>query len=179
MFGATIAAFMGIASSATTAFAEISETEIRTRAEARVLRTPAHLDASRSSPEPPGRQKELLEAVIAPGGKVTVTFDLKNTGTRTADEVAQLYIHQAVGTASRPVRELKSYQRVTLGPGETRRHSFEPGPKKRQYWNAATRARVIDESTFEVAVGGDSTADFEASFVVDRSGAAQTEGNFR
>jgi beta-glucosidase len=105
---------------------------------------------------------------IAPGGNVTVTVDLRNTGARTADEVAQLYIHQRTGTAARPVRELKGFQRVTLKPGETRRISFHIGPNELRYWNAARHDWVIDSSTFDVAVGGDSTAKFGSTFDVAR-----------
>ena len=46
--------------------------------------------------------------------------DVRNSGTVTADEVAQLYLHQQSGTSSRPVRELKGFHRVTVAPGETK-----------------------------------------------------------
>jgi beta-glucosidase len=99
---------------------------------------------------------------------VTVSIDVKNTGERTADDVAQLYIHQRTGTASRPVRELKGFRRVTLKPGEMRTLTFKVGPDELRYWNAATRDWVIDETTFDVAVGGDSTSPFATSFAVTK-----------
>ena len=76
---------------------------------------------------------------------------------READEVVQLYLHQRHGSASRPVRELKGFQRVTLAAGESRTLQFPLGPDERRYWNAAARDWVIDASTFDVWVGGDST----------------------
>jgi beta-glucosidase len=103
---------------------------------------------------------------IAQGGSVTVSVALKNTGMRQADEVAQLYIHQKSGSSARPVRELKGFRRVSLNPGELRTVEFELGPDELRYWNAAKRDWVIDESVFEVAVGGDSTAPFGPSFAV-------------
>ncbi|MFD1611480.1 beta-glucosidase BglX [Sphingomonas tabacisoli] len=103
---------------------------------------------------------------ITQDGAVTVSVDLTNTGKVTADEVAQLYIHQRSGTAARPVRELKGFQRVTLKPGEMRTLRFRLGPNELRYWNAAARGWVIDASTFDVAVGGDSTSPFIASFEV-------------
>lgn len=106
---------------------------------------------------------------IAPDGSVSVKVDLKNTGTRTADEVAQLYIHQRNGTAARPVRELKGFQRVTLKPGQSRTLTFNLGAPELKYWNAATRDWVVDESVFDVAVGSDSTAPFSATFEVSKS----------
>ena len=107
-------------------------------------------------------------AVVAPNESVTVTVDLKNTGQRAADEVAQLYLHQRVGTAARPVRELKGFQRVTLKPGETRTLTFRIGQDEMRYWNAATRSWTVDETKFDVAVGGDSTAKFGSTFEVKR-----------
>src|SRR5215218_2067473 len=89
---------------------------------------------------------------------VTVSVDVANTADREADEVVQLYLHQRHGTASRPVRELKGFQRVSLAAGESRTLSFPVGPDERRYWNAAARDWVTDASTFDVWVGGDSAA---------------------
>jgi beta-glucosidase len=109
---------------------------------------------------------KLDRTKVAPGDTLTVSVDLKNTGTRGADEVAQLYLHQRHGTAARPVRELKGFQRVTLGPGETRTLRFAVGPEARRYWNAAKKDWVADAATFDVWVGSDSRAALKASFEV-------------
>jgi beta-glucosidase len=97
---------------------------------------------------------------------VTVAVEVTNTGTRDADEVAQLYLHQRYGSAARPVRELKGFQRVTLAAGESRTLQFRVGPNERRYWNAAVRDWVTDASTFDVWVGGDSTAPLSTRFEV-------------
>jgi beta-glucosidase len=99
-------------------------------------------------------------------GTVTVSVEVTNTGDREADEVVQLYLHQRHGTASRPVRELKGFRRVTLAAGESRTVSFPVGPDERRYWNAAVRDWVTDTSTFDVWVGGDSTAELGTTFDV-------------
>ena len=65
---------------------------------------------------------------IAADGTVTVSVEVTNTGDREADEVVQLYLHQRHGTASRPVRELKGFERVTLAAGESRTVTFPVGP---------------------------------------------------
>lgn len=103
---------------------------------------------------------------ITAAQSVTISVDLKNTGERTGDEVAQLYIHQRSGTAARPVRELKGFSRVTLKPGEVRTVRFTVGPNELRYWNAATRDWVIDSALFDVAIGGSSAAPFGATFSV-------------
>lgn len=104
---------------------------------------------------------------IAPGGTLTVTVEVTNDGQRRADEVAQLYIHQRYGAAARPVRELKGFQRLTLDPGETRTVRFTLGPDELRYWSDATRDWTIDPATFDVWVGGDSTATLAATFAIE------------
>ena len=103
---------------------------------------------------------------IAPGDTLTVSVNVTNAGARQGDEVVQLYIHQRHGSASRPVRELKGFQRVALGPGETRTVRFALGPAELRYWNAATRDWTIDTATFDLWVGGDSTAQLSTTFQV-------------
>jgi len=95
--------------------------------------------------------------------------EVTNTSDREADEVVQLYIHQRYGSASRPVRELKGFQRMTLGAGESRVVEFSLGQNERRYWNAAVRDWVTDSSTFDVWVGGDSTAELTTTFEVTDS----------
>jgi beta-glucosidase len=89
-----------------------------------------------------------------------------NTSEHAGDEVVQLYIHQRHGSASRPVRELKGFQRVTLAAGQSRTLTFPLGPGELRYWNAAARDWVIDTTTIDVFAGGDSTADLTASFTI-------------
>ncbi len=97
---------------------------------------------------------------------VTVSVDVTNDGDRDADEVVQLYLHQRYGRASRPVRELKGFERVAIGAGQTRTVTFQVGAEHRRYWNAAERDWVLDPSTFDVWVGGSSTAELTATFEV-------------
>ena len=103
---------------------------------------------------------------IQAGQTVTVSVTVTNTGQRAGDEVAQLYIHQRHGSASRPARELKGFRRVTLAAGESRTLGFPLGPGELRYWNAAASDWVIDTTTIDVFAGGDSTAELTASFTV-------------
>ncbi|MGN9841292.1 fibronectin type III-like domain-contianing protein [Nonomuraea sp. H19] len=57
-----------------------------------------------------------------------MSVDVTNPSRRDVEEVAQLSVHQRHGTSSRPVRELKGFERVLLPAGETRTVTFELGP---------------------------------------------------
>jgi beta-glucosidase len=106
------------------------------------------------------------QAAVTTSGTVTVSVDVTNVAHREADEVVQLYVRQRSGSASRPVRELKGFRRVTLAAGESRMLQFPVGPNERRYWNAAVRDWVTDPSSFDVWVGGDSTAQLSTAFEV-------------
>jgi beta-glucosidase len=109
------------------------------------------------------------QPTITTNESVVVSVEITNTADRRADEVVQMYIHQRHGSASRPVRELKGFRRITLAAGETRVLRFPIGPSERRYWNTAARDWVTDASTFDVWVGTDSTAQLSTTFVVTDS----------
>lgn len=108
----------------------------------------------------------LSQERVMVGETVEVSVDLTNTGDITADEVAQLYIHQRHGSAARPVRELKGFERVTLEPGQTRTVKFALGPHALRYWSSAHRDWVQDATVIDIAVGGSSEAPFGAALEV-------------
>ncbi|GAA1595701.1 glycoside hydrolase family 3 N-terminal domain-containing protein [Actinoplanes couchii] len=95
---------------------------------------------------------------------VTVTVQVRNDADRSAPEVVQLYLHQRHGSASRPIRELKAFQRVVIPAGTTLPVRFSIGPEHRRYWHPIRREYVLDPSTFDVHVGGSSAADLTVSF---------------
>jgi len=101
---------------------------------------------------------QLDQEEIAVGDTASASCTVRNSSNRTADEVVQLYIHQRHGTSSRPVRELKGFQRITLAAGEQRTLTFPLGPEQLRYWSAVTRGTVQDATTIDVWVGGDSNA---------------------
>ena len=100
------------------------------------------------------------------GQSVGVSVDVTNTGGAGGDEVAQLYIHQKAGRDSRPVRELKGFERVTLEPGETKSVRFRLGPDELGYWSTGARRWVQDAEAFDLWAGGDSTATLHADLKV-------------
>jgi beta-glucosidase len=98
----------------------------------------------------------LNRARLTPEGSVEASVEVSNRGTFAADEVVQLYTHQRAGSASRPVRELKGFRRVTVAPGETRVVTLTVDAAELKYWSAATRSFVLEPGTFDVWVGNDS-----------------------
>ena len=97
---------------------------------------------------------------------VEASVDIENTGSQAGDEVVQLYIHQRSGSASRPVRQLKGFRRITLAPGGKTTLSFALGKDELSYWSPSRRAWVDEPSEFDVWVGEDSTASLHATFTV-------------
>jgi beta-glucosidase len=79
--------------------------------------------------------------------------------------VAQLYVRDDVGSVTRPVRELKGFQRVALAPGETRSVEFRVPVRSLAFWDAAMKF-VVEPGTFHVFVGSNSTAELDAGFEV-------------
>jgi beta-glucosidase len=112
------------------------------------------------------RDLTVESATVSTDETFSVSVTVANTGDRDADEVVQLYVHQRHGSASRPVRELKAFERVHIAAGESRVVRFALGPDQLRYWNAATHDWVNDATTFDVWAGGDSTAALAATFEV-------------
>ena len=111
---------------------------------------------------------KLSRTTIRPGESIEVTADVENTGSLKAEEVAQLYIHQQYGSTSRPVRELKGFERIMLAPHEKKTVHFSLGNEELTYWSTATKSWVEEPSKFDVWVGGDSTAQLHAKFEITK-----------
>ena len=103
---------------------------------------------------------------IKVGEPVTIEAEVTNTGGVAGDVVAQLYIHQRYGSASRPVRELKGFARINLQPHETEAVRFELTPEDLTYWSTAKHGWEQEPTTFDFGVGEDSTAALSGSFMV-------------
>ena len=100
------------------------------------------------------------------GQSLTLTAEVTNTGQVAGDEVVQLYIHQKWGTDSRPQRELKGFERVTLQPAETKTVTFHLGPEELGYWSTNAQKWLQDAAPFDVWVGADSLAALHGDFEV-------------
>lgn len=100
------------------------------------------------------------------GGSIDVTVDVTNPGKRAGDAVVQLYIHQRAGSASRPVRQLKGFERVSLDPGAKQTVHFSLGKDELQFWSPAEKKWVVEPEQFDVWVGADSSAGLHGEFRV-------------
>jgi beta-glucosidase len=97
---------------------------------------------------------------------VQVSVDVTNTSSVAGDEVAEVYIHQRAGSASRPIRQLKGFRRVTLAPGETQTLTFPLGYDELSFWSPQTKAWGVEPGTFDVWTGEDSRAALHAELEV-------------
>ena len=103
---------------------------------------------------------------VKAGNSVSVTADVTNTGSVVGDEVVQLYIHQKAGSDSRPMRELKGFERLTLKPRETKTVTFHLGPDELSHWSTNAGKWVQDAEAFDIWVGADSLATLHADLEV-------------
>ncbi|MEU1345130.1 glycoside hydrolase family 3 C-terminal domain-containing protein [Streptomyces sp. NPDC005827] len=96
-------------------------------------------------------------AVRQSHGALTVSFTLKNTGTRTGAEVAQVYVGASPATtAPQAVRALGGYQKVRLRPGESKTVRIRVDARQLKYWNTSSRAWVLGTGKRDVWVGSSS-----------------------
>lgn len=109
-----------------------------------------------------------VKATARVDGTIDVSADVTNTGNRAGDAVVQLYIHQRAGSASRPVRELKGFERVSLEAGAKRTVHFTLGREEFQFWSPSEKKWVVEPEAFDVWVGGDSTAALHGEFKLTR-----------
>ncbi|MGV7206568.1 glycoside hydrolase family 3 N-terminal domain-containing protein [Oxalobacteraceae bacterium A2-2] len=97
----------------------------------------------------------LAKSSIAVGEATRVEVDVANTGKRVGDEVVQIYIRDDVSSATRPVLELKAFQRVTLQPGEKRTLAFDIKPSDLWFYNQDMQ-RVVEPGSFTIHAGPNS-----------------------
>ncbi|HSD07809.1 beta-glucosidase BglX [Flavobacterium sp.] len=95
--------------------------------------------------------------------KIKVSVEVANTGNYDGKETVQLYIRDVVGSVTRPVRELKGFQKIDLKKGEKQTVTFEVSVEDLKFYNSDLKF-VAEPGQFEVFVGGNSNADKKVSF---------------
>ncbi len=96
---------------------------------------------------------------------VKVSIEITNTGKYAGDEVVQLYIHDIAATVTRPVRELRGFQRVSLKAKETKTVEFTLTPEDLKFYDRDMK-RVLEPGKFQIIVGGDSDSGLQSTLEV-------------
>ena len=95
---------------------------------------------------------QIIPEKINSDENVKISFILKNIGNFQGDEVVQLYIHDIVGSVSRPVKELKRFRRIRLKPGEIQTVSFELKPDDLSMFDKNLK-KVVEPGDFKIMIG--------------------------
>lgn len=94
---------------------------------------------------------------------ITVSVDVKNTGNYNGKEVVQLYIRDLVGTVTRPVKELKNFQKIMIKKGETKTVTFTISAEDLKFYDYNLNF-IAEPGDFEVFVGTDSSTKLKTTF---------------
>lgn len=89
-------------------------------------------------------------------GEITVSVDVKNTGTRPGDEVAQMYVKHLDSAVERPIQQLRGFQRISLQPGETRTVRLPLKAAGLTYWDANKHSFEVEPGRIRITVGASS-----------------------
>lgn len=98
-------------------------------------------------------------------GKLKVTVDVANTGNFDGEEVVQLYVRDMVGSVTRPVKELKGFEKIALKKGEKKTVTFEISEEDLRFYNIDMEF-TAEPGDFEVFVGGSSATEMKDKFVL-------------
>ena len=102
---------------------------------------------------------------IPTNGEILVSVDVSNTGNMDGNEIVQLYLRDMVGSLTRPIKELKGFEKIMIKAGQTKTVNFILNAELLQFYTANKKWEV-EPGDFEVCVGGDSDATLKASFTV-------------
>jgi beta-glucosidase len=102
---------------------------------------------------------------IPANGTLTVTADVTNSGTKTGDDVAQLYVHESGTSILQPVRRLEGFQRITLKPGQTQTVTFKLGSANLGFYSNQGQFGV-EPGSFDVWAGDSSVGGLHGQFTV-------------
>ncbi|MFA5329738.1 MAG: beta-glucosidase BglX [Prolixibacteraceae bacterium] len=106
---------------------------------------------------------KLSSDVMNKGGKLEVSATVKNTGKVAGEEVVQLYIRDMVGSITRPVKELKGFEKILLNPGESKVVHFTLNENDLAFWGADNTFKA-EPGDFKLWVGTSSAEGMETSF---------------
>jgi beta-glucosidase len=108
---------------------------------------------------------QVFPKELQANGELKISVTVENTGHRAGEEVVQLYIHDLVGSISRPVKELKGFEKINLDPGEKREVTFTLISKDLEFYGATNEWKA-EPGEFKLWVGTSSVEGLEAGFVL-------------
>jgi beta-glucosidase len=108
---------------------------------------------------------QLSSDAMPAHGTITATADVTNTGTRSGDEVVELYIHDPVASIEQPVRRLRGFDRITLAPGQTKQVTFKLDRNDVGFYDNSGHF-VVEPGAIDVYVGDSSQATMMKEFTV-------------
>jgi beta-glucosidase len=108
---------------------------------------------------------QLSKSSMRPNESITATVIVTNSGNYDGEEVVQLYIRDIVASVTRPVKELKDFQKIMLRKGESKRITFTITEEKLKFWNSDLK-RVSEPGAYKVFVGTSSDKVSEANFTL-------------
>ena len=103
----------------------------------------------------------------ASGSPLVVSATVTNTGSRTGDEVVQLYLAPPPGAEPRPRIMLRGFERIRLEPGESKRVRFAVPEEKLAFWNTAANRFDVPRGAWGIQVGA-SAADVRLRTTIER-----------
>ena len=98
------------------------------------------------------KKLRLAKKKIRPGESTRVLVDVTNSGKRPGTEVVQMYVRDRVSSVTRPVKELKGFQKILLRPGETQTVAIEITPESLAFYDIRMKY-VVEPGEFEIMVG--------------------------
>ncbi|EPJ5820700.1 beta-glucosidase BglX [Pluralibacter gergoviae] len=108
---------------------------------------------------------KMSAPTLARGGKVTASVEVTNTGKREGATAIQMYIQDVTASMSRPVKQLRGFEKITLRPGETRTVSFPIDEGALKFWNQQMKY-AAEPGKFNVFIGVDSARVTQGEFVL-------------
>lgn len=110
---------------------------------------------------------KLSSSRIRPDEQVRVSFEVENTGKRAGDEVVQLYVRDVAASITRPVKELRGFERIRLEPGQKRRVEFTLGTQELGFYDRSMKW-TVEPGMFTITAGNSSEGGLEAKLEVAR-----------
>ena len=106
---------------------------------------------------------KLSKPQYANNDSIIVTVKVKNTGAREGEEIVQLYMQDKTASITRPVKELKGFQKIVLQKGESKTVTFILHNNDLAFYNSELK-KIVEPGIFNIFVGGNSEETLKTSF---------------